>query len=183
MQTNHLGHFVLTRELWPLLLQAPAARVVNVSSAAYQLARLDKDDLFLSKPNAYHPWIAYGNSKLANILFTRYLATLVEQSKRNILCMSCHPGLVKTDLGRYFSCFCYLLVIVCMYPCLLTPSQGAQTQIYLAASEKLTLQNDAGGYFVNLHKENTPTTAANSRELAEWLWKESERLAGCEFVV
>ena len=81
MGVNHLGHFALTSALLPLLQSSPAkqaagkraGRIVSVSSAAHQFGKLDFDNLLLSKPGTYQPWLAYGNSKLSNILFIKEL--------------------------------------------------------------------------------------------------------------
>ena len=98
------GHYALTGHLLHLLRKSPASRVVTVSSAAHLLA--DKDissdpNVIISKPN-YEPWTAYGNSKLANILFTKKLAALLPQ---NITPLVCHPGSVLIFL-------CILIYII-----------------------------------------------------------------------
>ena len=90
---NHLGHFALTGHLLSLLKKSPSSRVVSVSSAAHLLA--DKGiasdpNLIISKPE-YEPWTAYGNSKLANVLFTKKLAEKLGSSS-NIIPLVCHPG-------------------------------------------------------------------------------------------
>jgi NAD(P)-dependent dehydrogenase (short-subunit alcohol dehydrogenase family) len=69
--TNHLGHFALTGWVLPLLIAAPAARVVTVSSGAHKIGRMSFEDLMGAK--GYHRWRAYGQSKLANLLFTTEL--------------------------------------------------------------------------------------------------------------
>jgi NAD(P)-dependent dehydrogenase (short-subunit alcohol dehydrogenase family) len=94
---NHLGHFALTGLLMDLLAKSTAARIVTVSSAAHLLGHFDFDDILLEKN--YEPWHAYGNSKLANILFTKELATRLE-SVSNITPLTCHPGACRTELGR-----------------------------------------------------------------------------------
>eukprot|EP01041_Mallomonas_annulata_P011369 gene11369-23794_t len=84
---NHLGHFALTSRLMPLLKRAGNARIVNVASLAHVTGHLDFDDLMLEKK--YEPWPAYGNSKLANILFTKELAKRLEGT--NVITTVCHP--------------------------------------------------------------------------------------------
>jgi NAD(P)-dependent dehydrogenase (short-subunit alcohol dehydrogenase family) len=76
MGINHLGHFALTSLLFPLLKKGgkgKGARIINISSAAHMLGKLDFNNLMLEKEGTYQPWPAYGNSKLANILFTKEL--------------------------------------------------------------------------------------------------------------
>lgn len=110
MGINHLGHFALTGQLMDLLLKedpndSVAKRIVNVASAAHYFGRIDKDNLMLDRPGSYDPWSAYGNSKQANILFTTELAKKLEvvNSQRTvpIIAACCHPGVCRTELGRY----------------------------------------------------------------------------------
>lgn len=103
---NHLGHFHLTNRLFDLLLKGGSTRegvrIVNVASEAHRFGGLDPQD-----PNylrrEYKKWEAYGQSKLANILFTRELhRRLAEKGlDKRILAVCCHPGVVRTELGRY----------------------------------------------------------------------------------
>jgi NAD(P)-dependent dehydrogenase (short-subunit alcohol dehydrogenase family) len=144
---NHLGHFALCGRLLPLLRRAPEARVVTVSSAAHQLgsvAVLDSDPM-LQAPDAYSPWPAYGNSKLANILFTRQFAALEAERGGSIVPLTLHPGVCRTELGRYIvdpdkipKALAPVLGVVASPLLYATKSArlGAQTQIFLAASTK-----------------------------------------------
>src|SRR5262249_61824050 len=90
---NHLGYFLLTVELLDLLKSSTHARVVNVSSGAHWSAHIDFDDLNLE--NGYNGWKAYGQSKLANVLFTYELARRLIGTGVTANCM--HPGVVGTD--------------------------------------------------------------------------------------
>jgi NAD(P)-dependent dehydrogenase (short-subunit alcohol dehydrogenase family) len=108
MGINHLGHFALTALLMKAgLIRATSsgdvARIINVSSAAHFFGDLEKaradDDLLLAKPDAYAPWVAYGNSKLANILFTAELARRLQaNSQQNIATFSLHPGTLRVGV-------------------------------------------------------------------------------------
>jgi NAD(P)-dependent dehydrogenase (short-subunit alcohol dehydrogenase family) len=90
---NHFGHFALTGQLFDLLKKSGNARIVNVASSAHLFAQIDKSDLMLLKEGAYQSWRAYGNSKLANILFTKELTKrLYTQFDTNIAVLCCHPG-------------------------------------------------------------------------------------------
>ena len=90
---NHLGHFALTGQILNLLKKSKNARIVNVASSAHLFSRIDRDDLMLLKDGAYQSWKAYGNSKLANILFTRELTKkLYTKFDTNIAVLCCHPG-------------------------------------------------------------------------------------------
>lgn len=95
--TNHLGHFALTGQLLPALSQKFGSRVVNVSSTAHRAGTMDWDDLMGEK--RYSPWRRYGQSKLANLLFTSELNTRLEQAGLNITSMAAHPGYAATNLA------------------------------------------------------------------------------------
>ena len=98
--TNHLGHFLLTGRLLPLLLTGTPARIVNLSSAGHQFAPTDPDDPnFETTP--YDPWIAYGRSKTANILFAVGLDRRLRD--RGVRATALHPGGIVTELGRHLT--------------------------------------------------------------------------------
>ncbi|MFJ3485448.1 oxidoreductase [Pseudomonas sp. NPDC090202] len=97
---NHLGHFRLTCGLWPALVAAKAARVVAVSSRGHQIAGVDFDDIdFMRRP--YDKWVAYGQSKSANVLFARALDQ--RGQRHGVRAFSLHPGQILTNLGRHLS--------------------------------------------------------------------------------
>ncbi len=93
---NHLAPFVLTHELLPLLQSAPAARIVTVSSASHRGARMNWQDIQLRRH--YNGLSAYGQSKLANVLFTLELNRRLGEEGR-ARAFAADPGLVQTDIG------------------------------------------------------------------------------------
>jgi NAD(P)-dependent dehydrogenase (short-subunit alcohol dehydrogenase family) len=95
--TNHLGHFALTGELLPGLVAGPS-RVVTVSSMAHRTGRIDLDDL--SSERSYRPWAAYGQSKLANLLFTMELQRRSDAAGADLTSVAAHPGYSATSLVR-----------------------------------------------------------------------------------
>jgi NAD(P)-dependent dehydrogenase (short-subunit alcohol dehydrogenase family) len=95
--TNHLGHFALTGLVLPSLLEAPGSRVVTVSALAHQQPRgISFDDL--ERTQSYNSWRVYGESKLANLLFTRELQRRL--AGKNTIAVAAHPGLSQSDLSR-----------------------------------------------------------------------------------
>jgi NAD(P)-dependent dehydrogenase (short-subunit alcohol dehydrogenase family) len=106
LATNHIGHFLLTNLLAPLLIArtsagsaAPtSARVVNLSSAGHKLSDVDLDDPFYER-RAYDKWDAYGQSKSANVLFTVGLEARL--ASHGVHALAVHPGGIRTGLGRY----------------------------------------------------------------------------------
>lgn len=103
--TNHLGHFALTAELFPLLQRAPAARVVSVSSVVAKLpfAKIDFDDLDCSR--RYISVAAYAQSKLANAVFARELHERLERERSPVISVAAHPGYTATQLTRHVGVF------------------------------------------------------------------------------
>ena len=94
--TNHLGHFALTGLLLERLLATPGSRVVNVSSTAHQFGRMNWDDL--QSERSYWKWPAYGQSKLANLLFTFELQRQLAARGSDTIAAACHPGYAATNL-------------------------------------------------------------------------------------
>jgi NAD(P)-dependent dehydrogenase (short-subunit alcohol dehydrogenase family) len=94
--TNHLGHFALTGLLLPALLATPGARVVNLSSTMHKIGRMRWDDLHGRR--RYQKWTAYGQSKLANLLFTYELERRLCARGAPVISVACHPGYAATNL-------------------------------------------------------------------------------------
>jgi NAD(P)-dependent dehydrogenase (short-subunit alcohol dehydrogenase family) len=99
--TNHLGHFALTGLLLDLVMATPGSRVVTVSSSAHRMGRIDFDDL--QSEAHYRPGRAYGQSKLANLLFTYELERRLQASDSTTIAVAAHPGAASTELGRHFA--------------------------------------------------------------------------------
>jgi len=99
--TNHLGHFLLTNLMLDLLKQSAPSRIINVSSIFHWYGRINKDDMNSEK--SYWRWLAYGQSKIANILFTRELARRLEGTM--VTANALHPGAVNTELMRDIDLF------------------------------------------------------------------------------
>ncbi len=97
--TNHLGHFALTGRLLELLISTEGSRIVNVSSGAHNIGKIDFDDLNWEK-RSYAKWKAYGDSKLANIYFTYELDRKLKDNNLNTLVNASHPGWTATELQR-----------------------------------------------------------------------------------
>jgi len=94
--TNHFGHFALTGLLADLLLSTPGSRVVNLSSTMHKMGRMRWDDL--RGERSYGKWTAYGQSKLANLLFTYQLHRKLDAKRAGTISVACHPGYAATNL-------------------------------------------------------------------------------------
>lgn len=159
---NHLAYFLLTQEVLPLLKAAPAARVVNVSSAAHMIARkgIDWDDV--QGERKYSSWIAYGQSKLANILFSN------ELSRRTGLASNAlHPGTVRTQFGGNNDGPMWKFIRALSGMFSLSEEDGARTGIYLASSPEV--EGVHGRYFDKC-KPVAPAPVAQDATSAERLW-------------
>lgn len=167
---NHLGPFLLTNLLRSKLEASAPARVVTVSSTAHRGARLDLDDLQMER--RYGAMIAYSNSKLDNILFTRELARRLDGTGVTANCL--HPGTVRTRFGQTGSAWLKFGLILSA-PFLRSPENGASTVIYLASSPDVS--GKTGGYYVNC-KHREPSAAARNDETAGQLWEISAKLTG-----
>ena len=176
---NHLGHFALTSHLSGLLVQTPGARVVNLSSLAHRNGKIDFDDLNFEK-RGYSPWAAYGQSKLANLLFTQELQNRFVLGGVNAMATSAHPGWTKTDLQRTSWYMRALNPLMAM-----EPSQGALPTLRAATDPELN-----GGEYFGPHRlqemNGYPVTAnraeaATNMSDAQRLWQVSEKLTGVKF--
>jgi NAD(P)-dependent dehydrogenase (short-subunit alcohol dehydrogenase family) len=94
--TNHLGHFAFTSHLLSRLLARPGSRIVNVSSQAHRFGKMRFDDINWN--HRYNKWQAYGQSKLANLLFTFELQRRLSASGKNSISLAAHPGYAATNL-------------------------------------------------------------------------------------
>jgi NAD(P)-dependent dehydrogenase (short-subunit alcohol dehydrogenase family) len=169
MGVNHFGHFLLTNLLLDLLKAAAPSRIVIVSSDLHHTGNIYKDDLTFEK--GYGKFKAYGNSKLANVLHGVALTKRLKGT--NVTANSCHPGAVRTEIGRNMNPILSQLMMLVLYPIYKNVKEGAQTQIMLSVDPDL--ENVSGKYFNNC-KEQASSKDAQDEELAEWLWNKSEEL-------
>jgi retinol dehydrogenase 12 len=165
---NHLAYFQLTLLLLDRLRSAAPARVVNVASDAHKFGALDFSDL--QNERRYRSMKVYGQSKSANILFTRELARRLAGSGVTVNCL--HPGAVATRLGQQNGAFARLLTRA-LSPFFRSPARGAETAIWLATDPGLG--DTSGGYFFD-RKPLTPASHASDPAAAARLFEESARL-------
>lgn len=167
---NHLGYFVLTTALLDTLRSSAPARIVSVASRGHKRADLDPDDLAMSKK--WSQMLAYGNSKLCNVLFTRELSKRLAGTGVTATCL--HPGVVATNIWSASGSIGGKLFGLLGAPFMVTPIQGADTIIWLASSADA--EGASGDYYIR--RKVAPTSAtAKDDGLATRLWAVSEKLA------
>lgn len=176
---NHLGHFALTGALLPLVQATDGSRIVVVSSTAATRGAIDFDDLQFEK-RGYQPWPAYGQSKLANQLFTLELQRRLKAAGSSVLVTAAHPGWTATDLQRTSPTAKFLNRFFAM-----DPPQGALPTLRAAVDPEVT----GGEYygpdgFMQMRghpKRIEMVKRAYDDEVARWLWEVSEELTGVRY--
>jgi NAD(P)-dependent dehydrogenase (short-subunit alcohol dehydrogenase family) len=161
--TNHLGPFLLTNLLLPLMKASGPARVITVTSAFHTSGKLAFDDL--QGEHRYNGTRAYNQSKLANVLFTYELARRLAGT--GVTATVLEPGFVKTNLGAPFFAKLFSAMQV-------SPEQGAQTAIYLASSAEV--EGVSGQYFSHKGKATQSSKASYDERAAGRLWQISEEM-------
>lgn len=170
--TNHMGHFTLITGLLDQIKAADSARVVIVSSAAHMQAPVQGIEFDnLDGQKGYSGWKAYGQSKLANILFANELARRLNDS--GVTVNSLHPGVIATNLGRHMNPLIGLAFGLFGFWMMKNVGQGAATSCYLAVHPDLA--GITGKYYSDLQQKE-PHKLSQSEELADRLWKTSEAL-------
>jgi NAD(P)-dependent dehydrogenase (short-subunit alcohol dehydrogenase family) len=179
--TNHLGHFALTN----LLLPHVTGRVVTVSSGMHQIGRIDFGDLNWER-RRYSPWRAYGQSKLANLLFTAELQRRLTEAGAKVLSMAAHPGYAATNLQSHSGSRLMDFAMGTLGNRLLAQDAagGALPTLYMATQD-LPGDTFAGpsrlGGLRGAPAPCSRTTAASDQETARRLWEASEALTGVSF--
>lgn len=167
---NHLSYFLLTVSLLDLLRATPGARVVNTSSGAHQGGRLNLDTV-ATRPDGAAGWMAYADSKLANVLFTRELARRLTGT--GVTVNAFHPGWVSTGFALNNQGFVAGIIGWAAPLLARTPEKGAETLVWLATSP------DAAAHTGAYLKDRRPirvSARGQDDALAGGLWALSERL-------
>ncbi|XP_039148683.1 retinol dehydrogenase 12 isoform X1 [Drosophila simulans] len=175
---NHIGHFLLTNLLLDVLERSAPSRVVVVASRAHERGQIKVDDINSSE--FYDEGVAYCQSKLANILFTRELAKRLEGT--GVTVNALNPGIADTEIARnmifFQTKFAQYVVETILRPLLWammkTPKNGAQTTLYAALDPDL--EKVSGQYFSDCALAPVAPAALDD-QMAQWLWAQSEKWA------
>jgi len=168
---NHLAPFLLTNLLLDSLGRSPASRVVTVSSDAHLRATMDFDDPEGRK--RYLPWAAYGQSKLANLLFTYELARRLAGSGTTANAL--HPGFVASEFGKNNGSFMKAAMTIAQRLGGIRVEEGARTSVYLASSQEV--EGVTGKYFVTCREQQSSAASRDPASMRR-LWDVSARMTG-----
>ena len=185
--TNHLGHFALTRALFPLL--AANGRIVTVASIADRRGDINWADIQWAQ--RYSPAAAYGQSKTANLLFTKALTVRLTAAGSGIVALAAHPGISQTNLATnsVLGKWIWLiqpLINLGIGPKIQSAAMGALPEVYAATGEV-----EPGAYYGPsdrfrghpIRAEAHQAAHSSNAESAERLWKLSEELTGGAFTI
>lgn len=159
---NHFGHFLLTKELLPLIKNASEGRIVVVSSGAHKVGKIHFDDLQLTK--GYHAFKAYAQSKLANLLYVKAMAEVLKGT--GITINALHPGAVGTNMGVNRETGFGKGIMSVLSKFFLSPEEGAQTSVYLAVSPDV--KGLSGGYYYKQKLAKTAKIAQNKEVILKF---------------
>jgi len=174
--THHLGHYALTCLLLPQLLAGPGGRVVSVTSFGHKVGRMNFDDLQWER--SYRKWLAYGRSKLANLLFTFELDRRARAAGAGLIAAVAHPGYANTNLqsGTSFQWSNFMAQ---------SAADGALPQLYGATAPDVQSGEFFGpGGFMEQRgapKRVKAAKKAYDTESARRLWEVSEQLTGVTY--
>ena len=176
--TNHLGHFALTGLLLDLALKAEHARIVTISSQVHKTGRINFDDLNSEK--SYQKWLAYGQSKLANLLFAYELQRKLAAAGHDALSVAAHPGYSATNLQDSSGIFSALNPLMAQ-----SAAMGALPALFAATHPEVK-----GGDFIGPRSfggwrgypaKAKSNLASYDESVAKKLWKVSEELTGVSY--
>lgn len=181
--SNHLGHFALTGLLLPLLKNTPHSRVVSLSSLAHKGARIDFDNLDGSK--GYKAMKFYGQSKLANLLFSQELDKRLKEHSLQTLSIACHPGISATNIFKFGNRDAPQFLKSFMRNILQPPTLGALSTVYAATDSQLKggeyIGPDGKGRRKGYPALDTPHASARDTAVSQELWDVSEKLTGVKY--
>lgn len=182
---NHLGHFLLTNLLMPVITKTNNSRVVVLSSGAHRSGKINFNDLNWEKD--YSKFGAYSQSKLANLMFALDLNQKLESSNHSTIAVAAHPGVARTSLGRHFNKIIYFLMLPLFYLITHSAKKGALPTVMAALDPDVK----GGEYFgpQGRREMKGPPGRAEiadqtlDQEVRNKLWTVSEELTGQQFEV
>ena len=160
--------------LLPLLKNTPNSRIVNVASKAHFGSKMNFETINAEK--GYFIYNQYENSKLANVLFTKYLAEKLKDDNITVNCL--HPGVVKTQIGNKAGNTFFGMAWSLFAAFGINTDKGAETSIYLASNKKVA---DISGMYFDKKKAYKGSELSRNKQLQQQLWEWSEKMSGLEW--
>lgn len=188
LSTNHLGHFMLTSRLLNLIGNTPQSRVVNVSSLAHVGGGFNFQDINYDDGKDYDPMEAYRRSKLANLYFTYALDRYFKANGINAISVAAHPGVAPTNLMNHAVPVFFQWLIRPLARLFLQPVKvGVLCQIRAAVDTHV----EGADFYGPSGKDEwrgspvlvKSTPASHDEMSAQQLWRFSEEVTGCQFIV
>jgi NAD(P)-dependent dehydrogenase (short-subunit alcohol dehydrogenase family) len=182
---NHLGHFLLTNLLLPLVIKTENSRIVTLSSGAHRSGEIMFDDINWEK--SYSKFPAYSQSKLANLMFALDLNEKLQAAGHKTLAVAAHPGVARTSLGRHVNKILYVLLLPIFYAITHSAAKGALPTV-MAALDPDVKGGDYYGPQGRKEMKGPPGHAIIApqtldKEVRNKLWSVSEELTGEKFEV
>ena len=178
MGTNHLGHFALTAQLFPLLKSTGGSRIVNVSSTAHNMGNIDFNDIHWES-RKYVAWKSYGDSKIANLYFTNELGRRLQAAGVDVTTTAAHPGYAATGLQK--GVFLKILNVLVAQ----SGFMGAMPTLMAAMDPEASNGNFYGPSGIAQQrgwpKQVVPNKLSQDEDIAKKLWITSEELTGVKF--
>lgn len=182
---NHLAHFALTAHLIEVLKSTDNSRVVALSSIAHKSASIDLDNLNAEKN--YSKFGAYGQSKLACLLFAKELNRKLEKAGNNSIAVAAHPGVSNTELMRFMPGWLSILMKPLGALMAHKPEEGAKPSLYAALGKDIKGGDYTGPTGWKEMKgpagKVKPEPQGENMDMAKKLWEASEELTGAKFEV
>lgn len=182
---NHLGHFLLTHLLYPTIQKTPQARIITLSSIAHKNGRIDFENL--NAEVKYSKMGAYGQSKLACLMFALELDRKLRKSGSETIAVSAHPGASNTNLGQHLNKTLYKLLLPLMSFFIHDPKEAALPTLYAALGTDIQGGDYVGPTGFNEMKGKPGKVKAlphaYDAEVAKRLWEVSEEFIGQKFEV
>ena len=185
MGVNYFGHFLLTSLLFPLLNKTPESRVVTLSSIAHRNGKIQFDNLHAEQK--YSKMGAYGQSKLACLMFAYELQRRIDASGSKVLSLAAHPGVSNTNLGQHMSKWLVAIAMPIFSFFIHSPENAALPTLYAALGTDVNGGEYFGptGYNEMKGKPGKVQSKphAHDKEVAKKLWAVSEELTGEKFSI
>jgi len=184
MGVNYFAHFLLTGLLLPILENTPDSRVVSLSSIAHKNGKIDFENLNAEK--GYSKMGAYGQSKLACLMFAYELDRRLKKSGSHIISVAAHPGVSNTDLGRHVAKWLYALLTPIFSLMTHSPDKAALPSLYAALGEDINGGDYTGPTGFNEMKGKPgkvkSTPLSHQQDIAKKLWEVSEKLTQLNYL-